>query len=131
MNESQDRRTIIFQDSVAADSNKTLVSRRIPFMFRTVKIITAFPLNTNRTLQLYVYLSADESAPTSEPPEGINILSTLGGNGYLAGDDEQKEVPISIKCTQTNMVLKIYAINSDGFEHTIDAMIIIQPLERS
>ena len=126
----EERRTISFYSTVAANSEKVLVSRRVPYKFRTIRFIANFALNTNRTLLIYFYLSPDKSVPTSKPTTGIDLLSLIGYTSYLVGDDERKEIDHTVEADVGGMYLKVYANNTDSFEHTIDAQIIIEPFER-
>jgi hypothetical protein len=118
--------TINFLDTVAASSNKTLVSKRIENKFRVKRIRCSFALNTNRTLRLYFFVSEDPSAPTDEEPKGFNLLSQLGQQNYLVGDDEWKELPLEVEEFEKGKYVKIYAVNTDTYEHTIDAQVTLE-----
>ena len=122
--------TIPFTSTVDANSEKTLVSKRIAFPFQVHKIIAAFALNTNHTLQLIPYVSRDPSAPSSGKPTGDSLLAPYGQVDYLTGDDEHEEHFNTTTYQEKGLFLKIYANNTDSFEHTIDAQIQIIPLPR-
>ena len=118
--------TISFFDTVVANSNKTLVSKRITQKFTIKRIRASFALNTNRTLKLRFFISATTEAPTTKEPEGLNVLKQLGQVDFIVGDDEVKEFPIEIREFTKGARIKIYAENTDSFKHTIDAQITIQ-----
>lgn len=118
--------TISFFDTVDANSNKTLVSKRITQKFTVKKINASFALNTNRTLKLRFFVSATTEAPTTEQPEGLNILKQLGQVDFVVGDDEQKDVQIEIREFTKGARIKVYAENTDTFKHTIDCQVTIE-----
>jgi hypothetical protein len=121
--------TISFFGTVAANSNTTLVSKRITLPFRTKKIRASFAPGVQRLMKLYYFISLDPSAPTTEEPKGFNILTSLGQVNYLTGDDEFKDLAHEVECKESGAYLKIYAVNSDSFEHTIDSQITIEFIE--
>lgn len=121
--------TISFLGTVAAGSNLTLVSKRITLPFKTTKIRASFAPGVNRLMRLYYFISKDPSAPTTEEPKGTNILASLGQVIYLTGDEEFKDLPHEVECPESGAYLKIYAVNSDASDHTIDSQITIEFLE--
>lgn len=130
MGSNQRRKSIAsFFGTVAASSNVTLVSRKITAPFITKKIRASFPLNVNRTLQLSFFISPDAEAPTALRPNGSSLLAQLGQVDFVTGDDEIKEFDVEVENKTGNSFLKVFAENSDSFEHTIDVQIAIQFLE--
>jgi len=121
--------TISFFGTVPANSNITLVSKRITLPFRTKKIRASFAPGVQRLMKLYYFISFDPSAPTTEEPKGSNILSSLGQVNYITGDDEFKDLVHEVECKESGAYLKIYAVNTDSFEHTIDSQITIEFIE--
>lgn len=121
--------TISFLGTVAANSNITLVSKRITLPFKTTKIRASFAPGVQRKMNLYYFISKDPTAPTTEQPQGNNILASLGQVTYLTGDEEFKDLAHEVECTEAGAYLKIYAVNSDVFEHTIDSQITIEFIE--
>lgn len=122
--------TLAFHGTVDANSNKTLVSKRITVPFVTHKLKASFALNCNKLLRIEFFVSPDDSTPTAKPLTGISLLSELGQVSYLVGDDEDKEVPLKVLVDSAGMFLKVYAQNTDSWAHTIDAQIFIQSLTR-
>lgn len=120
--------TIPFHDICPANSNLTLVSKKISFPFSTRKIVASFALNTNCLLSLYYFISGGPEAPTSVPPDGVDLLSLFGNVGYLTGDDSDFSIDHEFIMDTFPNYLKIYAINSDGFDHTILSSIEIEVL---
>lgn len=121
----QDVDTLVFHGTVAANSNKTLVSQRLSFPFATRELRAHFALNTNKQLKLEFWVSPDSSAPTAKPLTGHSFLSTLGEVAYIVGDDETVSVPYHVLIPDVGMYLKVFAVNEDSYEHTVDAMIFI------
>jgi hypothetical protein len=121
---------ISFFGSVSANSNTTLVSKLVNVPFRVRRIRASFPPGVNRLMTLKYYISQDKSAPTTEPPQGVNILAQLGQVTFITGDDEWKDLPNEVDFIVSNGFLKVYAENSDVFEHTIDTQLVIELLPR-
>jgi hypothetical protein len=117
--------TLCFFDTVAANSSKTLVSKPLLFPYTVERFRAHFALNTNKQLRVKFYLSLDDSAPTSEPLTGENVLGSLGQVDYLVGDDEPVEIPYRLGVPVGGMYVKVFAVNLDSYEHTIDAQVFI------
>ena len=129
MQETNRLTAISFFSTVAASSKKTLVSKRITSSFRIKKIRASFAPGVNRLMNLYFFISYDDSAPTTEEPKGANLLSQTGQVLYITGDDERKEMELEIYQKEVGAFVKVYADNTDTFEHTIDCQIVIEMLE--
>jgi len=116
--------TIPFHATVPLNATRSYASKRItsPFVIRELR--TSFALNCNRTLQVSFWLSPDPETPNGQP-SGYSLLSPLGQVDYLVGDDEQKILPHEVYVDAAGMYLKVMAVNSDGFDHTLDAQIVI------
>ena len=117
--------TLPFFGSVAAGGELTLVSQRLNFIYTIRTLIASFALGTNRTLQLRYFLSYDDSAPAAGRPVGSDLLRIYGQIPYLVGDDEHKEFPHEILVRRAGTYLKVYGNNTDTFDHTLDAQIVI------
>jgi len=130
MTQDKSRLTAIsFFGTVADSSKKTLVSKRITSAFTIKKIRASFAPGVNRLMNLYFFISFDDSAPTTEEPKGVNLLSQTGQVLYITGDDERKEMELEIVQKEKGAFVKVYADNTDTFEHTIDCQIVIEMLE--
>jgi len=121
--------TISFFGTVPANSNLTLVSHRITLPFRTKRIRASFAPGVQRLMKLYYFISQDSSAPTNEEPKGFNILSSLGQVNYITGDDEFKDLAHEVEYKESGAYIKIYAVNSDSYDHTIDSQVTIEYIE--
>lgn len=120
------QQTISFFGTVGAGLNLTLVSQRISLPFRTKKIRASFAPGVNRLMRLYFFISLDPEAPTLTPPQGVDILKAIGQVTYITGDEEFKEVPHEVLNISRGAYIKVYAVNADAFEHTIDCQVTIE-----
>ena len=118
--------TIPFKGICLANSELTLTSKRLNFFYITRKIVVAFALNTAHTLQIIPFLSFDPTTPPTGKPTGTELFSPYGQVAFLSGDDEHEEHIHELTVTRSGTYLKIYAKNTDSFDHTIDAQIQIQ-----
>jgi len=121
--------TLHFHDTVDPLSEKTIVSERIMFPFRIHRISAGFAPGTNRLMLIKIFVAADDSAPASGEPEGVNIFAQYGQRDYITGDDELLEFPHQIEVPERGMWIKVYANNLDTYSHTIDVHITIERLE--
>ncbi len=121
-----DLKTIVFIGTCSANSEKTLVSDRISSPFTIVDLSFHFALNTNRTLQLKPFIAPDNHAPSSGEPNGYNPLEEYGQANYVTGDDQTKFFRHNFTVEESGSYLKIYANNTDSFDHTIDVHITIK-----
>lgn len=120
--------TVNFLSSVDANSAITIVSKRISRPFRLWLIRPHFALNTNRTLRLYFFVSPDNYAPTSLPMTGSNLIAEASQTNYVVGDDEYKLLWQNWESQTGGNYLKVYADNTDSFDHTIDVQMFIELL---
>jgi len=121
--------TIPFKGTCPANSNITLVSRKLSFPFLTRKITASFALNTNCLMELRYFIGSGSEAPTLNEPDGVDLLSLFGQVGYLTGDDSDFSIEHQFSVDTFPNFLKIYAVNSDAFEHTILSFIEIEVVE--
>lgn len=125
-----DIKTIVFVGICSANSVKTLVSDRIATPFKIVDLSFHFALNTNRTLQLKPFVAPDDFAPSSGEPSGYNILLEYGQSRYIVGDDQTKFFRHNFSVEESGAYVKIYANNTDAFDHTIDVHMTIEIFRR-
>ena len=118
--------TISFFGFVAASSNKTLVSQRIGTPFHIKHIQASFAPGTERLMKLYFFVSPDSAAPTTHVPTGTNLLAQTGQARYLTGDADSKSFGIEVSFAERGYYVKVYAVNTDTFAHTIDVQITIE-----
>jgi len=124
-------RTISLVGKVSAGSTKVLVSRRLGFPFVIERLVSNFALNQNRAVQISFFLSYDKETPASGEPGGVNLLQQVSSQSYCVGDDDSKTFRTNIKAEDWPTWLKIYAVNSDGFDHDIDCQILLDVLSES
>lgn len=122
----QTLKTASFSGVCTANSDLTLVSDRISSPFTIAHIAAHFALNTNRLLQLSFFVSPDPDAPTSGPPGGFDVLGEYGQVSYITGDDDVKRFDNSARSQTSPSWLKVYAHNTDAFDHSVDVQITIQ-----
>lgn len=118
--------TLSFYGTVGANLKTTLVSKRINFPFTSGQFRVHFALNTNKTLRLAFFVSPDKEASTTVEPNGQNILDVLGQVGYLVGDDETVTIPYRVRVPEVGVYLKVWAVNTDSYEHSIDAQVTLE-----
>lgn len=118
--------TISFFGKVAANSRKTLVSKRITVPFGTKRVRCSFAPGVDRLMKLYFFVSPDTETPTTEEPTGYNILAQTGQAVFITGDEEAKEFPMEIVEFTIGQYLKVHAVNEDTFEHTIDVQVTLE-----
>lgn len=123
--EPNDQVSIPFHGTVAANSMKTLVSKRITYPFRMTGARIHFALGTDRTLQVKIFLSPDPEDPDTEEPTGISVLAAAGQVEYVVGDDEPIQIPFNVLMKEEGMYLKLFANNTDSWEHTITGYVFI------
>ena len=121
--------TCSFFGTVSAVAEQILVSKRIGYAFKTSSIVCSFPVGTNRLVNLQFFVSPDPTDPVSGRTSGSNILEALGNVDYITGDGEQKTFSHEIVYNNTPNWLKVRAVNSDFFDHTVDVQWTIIPLE--
>ena len=114
-----------FSDTVSAGSEKTLTSNRLMFPFTLKKIRVAWPPGVNRTVRLKVFIAPSPDTPTSGEPSGTNVFAQFGQVDYLVGDDAVEEIEHEIRVEERGMFIKVYANNTDGFDHTIDVIVTL------
>ena len=123
-------KTVSFFGTASANSDSTLVCERISSPYEVQSISAHFALNTNRTLQLSFFISPDDNAPASGKPGGFNLLAEYGQVDYVTGDDDTKRLQ-NVASSQTSPSwIKVYAHNTDSFDHTIEVQITIKILPR-
>lgn len=118
--------SIPFYSTVAASSKKTLVSQRISTPFFVTRLHVRFGTGTENKLKLSFYVSPDDSAPTTAAPTGTNILAQHGHVSYINGSGETIRIPVEVQFDGQGYYLKVYAENSDTFQHSIKAQVSIE-----
>ena len=118
-------KTIFFDSTVSASSNKVLTSSLITFPFETVSFTATFPQGTDSTLKVYFIASLTDQSSATTRPSGENILGqgslSQTTDPYLAGSGDATEIVFhrAIFAAQTRIL--VYAANSDTYAHTVRA----------
>lgn len=118
-------RTLPFSGTCAAGSTAVLVSKRIRHPYSLIRIRASFAPGCEGLLSLRFYLSYDDEVPAAGPPSGVNILQELGATDYLIGDDQDRELQWQLNVPDSGTYLKVYAVNTDAFPHTISALLTL------
>jgi len=119
------KKTVSFFGTATAGTNTCLVSQKISTPYQVERIAASFALNTERKLQLSFFISQDSDPTATSKPAGFDILGEYGQVNYLVGDDEFKAINCNAICDTSNSFIKVFAVNTDGFDHTIDVQIEI------
>jgi len=116
---------IPFAGTVTAGGELTLCSDLISLPFTLNSVLISFALNTNRTVQIDIFASPDNDTPTTGRPAGSSLCELYGQVNYIVGDDEQKFITHDLVCNERVTYLKVYAKNTDIFDHTVDVICFI------
>jgi hypothetical protein len=119
-------KTLSFFGTCGARAELTLVSKRIgtPFSVRWVRV--SFPAGSMNLLAVRIYIGADEEAPAAGEPSGTSVLRDYGQVDYLVGEQEQKVIEHMVEVREGGTWVKVYAVNSDFFDHAVDVQVGIQ-----
>ena len=117
----------VFQESIPASTRKTFLSERFDTDFTIENIRPAFAINTQRNLQLTVWVTSEASVLDNVRPQGINLFGGRGTRDYLVGDGEEGELNVPIKRTfPGGFMIAIEANNTNGgSSHTLDVLVEI------
>lgn len=119
-------KTVAFYGTVSAGLTKVLVSPRISRSFILKKIRAKFAPGQNNLVKLRFYSSADADSPTTGAPGGFSLLMEYGQVDYVVGDDDAKELINEIEVLESGSYLKVYAVNSDAYDHNVDVQMTIE-----
>jgi len=123
-------KTVAFYGTVNANGEVTLVSPRIATPFCLKRLLVRFAPGCENLVALRFYISLDDQAPSSGKPSGLNILDDYGQVNYIVGDDVLKDLEHEVESPGGGAYLKVYAINTDAYPHSIDVQMFIEPLPR-
>lgn len=124
-----DRLAIPFYGTVSLSSQLTLKSKRLNFLYRTISFEVSFPLNTNRTVEVYPMISFTSEIPASGRPDGTFLYEQFGNVAYIVGDDDRITARHESQLFQIGSYLTVYLVNNDSFDHNIFALFEIQRAE--
>ena len=121
---------ITFFGTCSARSELTIVSQQISTPFVLRKIHMSFGEGCNNLMQISVFTAPDNQAPTTGKPNGVNAMQEYGQVNYIVGDGDQKDVEHEVKINVANTYIKVYANNTDYYDHDVDVIVTVEPTER-
>jgi hypothetical protein len=119
-------KTIPFFGTCLARGELTLVSKRIATPYQLHTLHVCFPAGTINLLAMRFYTSSDNEAPAAGAPNGVSILRDYGQVDYLIGDGTDKDLQHQVSVAEAGTYLKVYAVNTDFFDHVVDVQITIE-----
>ena len=123
-------KTITFFGTCSAGASKVLVSKRIGHPYNLKHIDARFAQGCNNLLALRFYKSMDNNAPAAGEPEDVSILRDYGQVDYVVGNDDTKRMDHDLEVSESGSFVKVYAVNTDTFDHSIDVQIRIDDKPR-
>jgi len=120
------RKTIAFFGVCSARSELTLVSPRIARSFSTVRFQAEFADGVNDFMQIKFFVGPGDFAPSSGEPDGHSLLSDYGQVDYIVGDGFNKDFDHEVKIAESGSFLKVYANNTDYYDHDVIALVTIE-----
>lgn len=123
-------KVVTFHGTCAAAASVVLVSQRISTPFKLKNISARFAQGCNNLLALRFYNGDDSDAPAAGPPNGISMLRDYGQVDYIVGNDDTKSLDHDLNVEESGTFLKVYAVNTDPFVHSVDVQMTIKELER-
>jgi len=124
-------KTVSFYDTCLQSASKVLVSKHIGHPYEVKRIRARLAQGCNNLLALRFYVAIDNDAPAAGEPSGISMLKDYGQVDYVVGNDDTKDMQHNVEVQESGSYLKVYAVNSDTFDHSIDVQIDIEEKERS
>lgn len=122
--------TVSFFGLCGAGASKVLVSKHIGHPYMLKHISARFAQGCNNLLSIRFFKSSDKNAPAAAAPSGISVLREYGQVDYVVGNDDTKELDHELKVAESGSFLKVYAVNADTFDHSIDVQMTIEEIER-
>lgn len=119
-------KTLMFAGTCLARSELTLVSQRITRPFRTRQITVRFAPGCSNLIPLTFFAADDDQAPATGKPSGISLLQDYGQTDSVRGDAEQIVLNHVIHVAAGGVYLKVYANNTDWYDHAIDLDVEIE-----
>jgi hypothetical protein len=119
------RRIINFRGSCTARSSLVLTSQRLPAGYTTESLRLHWAPGCQGQLLLTPYLSPDDVCPSTGPPSGTPLLYAVTQDPSFRGDDSDLELLHEVTIREGGTCLKIYAQNTDWYDHHVDAQITV------
>jgi len=124
------RKTVPLAGTCPARGTLVLATRRIgrPFILRRIR--ATFPPGCQGLLALAFYLSEDPTTPASGPPTGLSVLQEYSSTDTLTGDSDTKDLLTELEQPLGGTWLKVYAANTDYYDHAVDVQLTFDTLGR-
>ncbi len=123
-------KTVSFYGMCPARSTVVLVSKAITHAYDVKRIRASFRVSADNLLQLEFFVSPDSDAPSSGKPNGLSMLADYGQVAYVVGNDEVCDMQHEVESDSGGSWIKVYANNSDYYEHAVNVQVFIEPIER-
>jgi len=123
-------KTVSFFGTCALRGELTLVSAQVSSPFRLVGSRLKFADGCGNQMRVEIVIGPDSDAPSSGRPNGTSVLSDYGQVRYVVGNDEVVVLHHDVVVSESPAWLKIYADNTDWYEHDVLVQLFIQPLAR-
>ena len=119
--------SIPLHGTVSANSTVSISSSLFDFPFRFLKARIGFPPGSHRKVQIKIIISSDTANPSTGVPHGHSLLSLYSTTDYIVGDDESVDV-LYVGDFPPRRCIKVYANNTDGWDHTVDVVCDIEEI---
>lgn len=119
-------KTLMFGGTCSARSVLTLVSRWIQRAFRVKRITCRFPAGCLNLMALTFFHATDDEAPAAGKPSGISLLQDYGERDSVRGENVQIVLEHQVQVKSGGSWIKVYAENTDFFDHSVDVDIEIE-----
>ena len=123
-------KTVSFHGTCAAGATVVLVSKRIGHPYEVKHITCTFAPGCDNLMQVKFYTSYDDEAPAAAEPSDISMLRDYGQVDYVIGNANQKRMEHDLEVNNSGSYLKVYANNSDTFDHSVDVQMEIEEKDR-
>lgn len=117
---------IPFSASVGANTQLTLVSKRITYPFRILQTKMIFDRNARNLVQHYWLHSGEDGVSITGVPSGDNIYGAETPLGYIIGEATVRIISSMIDIDERNRFIKLHTVNGLGVAYYINCSIIIQ-----
>lgn len=123
-------RTVSFYGQVEARSTVVLCSPRISTGYVVRRMRVSFANGCFNLVKVEVFVSPDDSTPTTGKPSGLSVLDDYGQVPYVVGNAEVVDMFHDQGVDQAGSFLKVYANNTGYQKQDVSVQVEIEPTER-